>query len=189
VNDPRRSLLLVAVLSLLALVALACGGGGTSSAPASGGASAPASAEPGSAEPASADPSAAASADASGGGTGSGVACDLISVADAETLTGVTGITTDDAGLPSTCLYLGPDSQTPLLRLILLTDSVDLVYDGYAADSSAVPISGLGDAAVWVPNQSSLFVKKGGVLLQIAPGDGSDQTLAEAAARAAAEGL
>ncbi len=154
------------------LVVAACGGG---AGPASGGASE----APGVTEPAGGAPSAEASSDAGapsveastaaspagGGGGGGGTASDACGLATPEEIGavfGVTGVTSQLIdGFPPTC-DIQLDSA-PFMAIVLVDDAASAgpIYDAWAADPAATPISGVGDRAVFAPSNVLLVVQRG----------------------------
>lgn len=164
-----------AFLLLAALFIAACGGGGAASpgggaSPASGGAADPtatADASTPSEAAATGDPAEPpASEPAAGGGTASDT-CGLVTVAEMEALFGVTGVTQElFAGPPDTCDY--QRDSAPFVAMVLTPQASSFIFDAMAAEPGAQPIAGLGDRAVYSPQQLLLVIEKGGSLLSIA---------------------
>lgn len=173
------------VLTLVAVILVACGGGTTGSTdPGSSAASAaPASAAPASDGPASAPPASDAPAstapEPSSGGTAGGV-CDLVTIAELESIFGLSAITTQVfAGPPDTC-----DIQTdgaPLAAFVLTVDAPSFVFDAYAVDPDSVEVSGIGDKALYNSAQGLFVVLKGSSLVSIAayPDGKTDEEIAD----------
>lgn len=160
------------LLGALLLVA-ACGGGAT---PASGTTDG-APTDPGNGE-ASVDPGGGATqtdeAPASeppatepptGGGTTADV-CGLVTVAEMESLFGVSGVTQQlFAGPPDTCDYRL--DSAPFVAMVLTPGVGAAVFDATAADTSSELVSGLGDRALYNSQLLVLLVQKGGSLLTL----------------------
>jgi hypothetical protein len=162
-------------VAIVASVAACGGGGGASTAP---GASVAATPKPAAsaAAPTEAAPSAAASTAAGGGGGGgaAGVACDLLSAAEASGVVGGGTYTTESLpGDPSYCTYKGGDGSIKVLTSFGQKDA-KLGYDAWASASDSVKVAGIGDGAVWVPTLATLLILKGDKVFGVTAGTGQD---------------
>jgi hypothetical protein len=150
----------IASFTAISLIAVAC------SAP---GASSGASHVPGTSQAASQSSGPGAS---QGGGGGTSNACDLITAAEAASVTGVASTTAQGSGDdPFYCSYIS-DGQ-PVVLTSLISTGADSIYATYAAEQGATLVSGIGDKAVFSPSTFSLYIVKGGRLMGISAGTGS----------------
>jgi hypothetical protein len=68
-------------------------------------------------------------------------------------------------GPPDTCSVKA--GGTPVTAFVLTTSGGGPVYDAYAADPAATPVSGIGDKAAYSPTQQLLVILKGDTLLSM----------------------
>ncbi len=114
-----------------------------------------------------------------GGGGATGNACDLITAAEAASVTGVASTTAQGSGDdPFYCSYEA-DGQ-PVVLLSLISQDVESIYATKAGEQGATTVSGIGDKAVFSQSTFTLYVVKGTRLLAIqagTPGITRDQRL------------
>jgi hypothetical protein len=186
--DQRRS---VPILATLILALAACGGSGTSGAPAASPAAltvasdagAGAGGGPVAGNAASAEASSEPSAEPAPGG---GSIADVCALVTNDELAGILGtaVTTEVfAGPPDTCQVGSTDGAG--LAAFVLTDmtgvSASLVYDSYAGSPTATEIGGIGEKAAYDPSQGSLVVLKSGAVLAVSVFDDGSGSTDEAA--------
>jgi hypothetical protein len=181
----RRSMQGLAALVLMAGLA-ACGGGGATSAPADDGAAgATAPTTPLATTDAAASEGAAAEASVAavelpsvptGGGAGGDV-CGLVTPDEMGSIFGVSGITQEVfAGPPDTCQYAY--DNTGFVAMVLIPTGGRATWTAYSYEEGAVPISGLGDEALYSPTTELVIIRKGDAVVSIAlfePPNGGDK--------------
>ncbi|MEX1168735.1 MAG: hypothetical protein WEE50_01195 [Chloroflexota bacterium] len=178
-------LLRVAAIGAVVLVAACGGGSGQTGAPAAALSQTPAApaVEPtdgsttGGAASAEAPPAPTDAEPPSGGGA-VGDVCELVTEEELGGILGVPIKTFLLAGPPDTCDIQSTDGA-PLAATVLSTIQASLTYDVMAADSASTSVSGIGEKALYNPNQAILLVLKNGALLTVAVFD--DGSAGEAA--------
>ena len=105
---------------------------------------------------------------AAGGGGGTAVdTCGLVTLAEMESIFGVSGATQDLLkGPPDSCDY--QLEGAPFAATQWTTDAGAFVFDAMAGDSNSTPISGMGDRAVYNSQMRVLVVQVGDGILSIA---------------------
>jgi hypothetical protein len=91
-------------------------------------------------------------------------------------------------GDPGYCIYTD-NSGNASIALSYLRSGGTVAFNAVA--SSGQPVSGLGDRAFWEPTSAALMVLKGGTVLSVTAGDGteSDQRRQELSKQIAAIGV
>ncbi len=166
-----RSKRSVATLTL-ALAISACGGSAPATPPTGG--VAPSAVVPTAVS--GGDPSAAAQSQpaavasvptSGGGGGGGGGVCDLVTIAELETIFAVTAVTTAViAGPPDTCDI--QENSAPLAGFVLTPTGGAMVFDLLAGGGDAQRVDGIGDAAFYSASTLLLAIKRGDAMLSIA---------------------
>ena len=163
---------IAAGLLLLGLLLAACGGGGTAATDSSGAGSAATDALASTDAPDAPAPTdapgatdAPAATDA-GTGSGSGDVCGLVTVAEMESLFGVSGVTQGFfAGPPDTCDY--QLDSAPFVAMVLTPFSASPIFDAMSADAASESIGGIGDRALYNRQMLTFLVQKGESLLTL----------------------
>lgn len=158
-----------ATATLILATIAACGGGASNASTPGGAGASPTSGASAVAVPST--PSATApvatpvgSEPTTGGGAG---VCDLVTVAELESIFAVTGVTTTVvAGPPDTC-DIQRDSA-PLAAIVLTPSGGRMIYDILAAGEDAQTIDGLGDQAFYSSSTLLLVVARGDAMASIA---------------------
>lgn len=170
----------VSMFLVLEVGVAACGGGATATTAPGGGA---ASGPPSATEPAQASVPAATDAggvptaptvpsvDPGGGGTTTDV-CGLVTVAEMESVFGISGVTQQlFAGPPDTCDFRRDEAA--FVAMVLIPTGGIASFSAYAYEQGAEPISGLGDEALYSPSTQLVIIRKGDAVVSIAVFDSS----------------
>jgi hypothetical protein len=160
----------------LALVVGACGGSAPGASSASGATPASVPSSEAGATPAAPSAPVAPSASAAAGGSGLSEASDFcLNTADeVASVLGVPGITAsgvENPGLGGGCMYAGPDGA-PVYSISVVTSDMALsAFEGYRTSEGAEDVSGVGDAATYLPLNDLLGIafRKGNVVASMAP--------------------
>jgi hypothetical protein len=173
----RAATLIVAVIALAA-----CGGASPAATQGNGGGGGGGTAAPATAGPVATDVPVATDGPVAtqGGGGGGGTpetAC-LVSTDEMQGVIGESGWTMQEfpiQGDAGQCIYNAADGASIAAISITVGPNAEMLWGVYAANADdATEVSGVGDRAIFLASTESLFFTKGGTLIGITAGTGSD---------------
>ncbi|MGZ6213355.1 MAG: hypothetical protein ACXWPO_02175 [Candidatus Limnocylindrales bacterium] len=158
-------------MAILVATVGACGAASTSGTP-TGGANGGSTATP-----AAAASAATTASPQAGGGGGSGVAdaCSLVTPAQVSAATNRTVTAANPVGGgagQAFCAYVDANGANVVATGIATGPGEAAAFEGFKAVPGYVAVSGLGDAALWLPGANQLYVKKGDALYLVQPDEG-----------------
>jgi hypothetical protein len=155
------------ILAILVAIAAACGAASASGTPIGGTGGAGSTPTPA---------AATSSPQAGGGGGGAGAAaCSLVTAAQVSAATNrtITAANPVGGGADQTfCAYVDANGANVVATGITRGPGAAASLQGFKAVPGYVAVSGLGDAAVWLPGANQLYVSKGDALYLVQPDQG-----------------